>query len=213
AVAGLLQAEADLAAADARLDDTRLVARAPGVVLSRSVEVGEVAQPARPLLVIAADAPTELAFSADEANLGLLRIGQRAKASPDAYPDVVCDGEVDYVAPSIDAARGSVEVRLAVHDPPAVLKPDMTVSVDVTVASKPRALTVPSAAVQGMSTRAPWVWVIERGRLARRDVALGLRGEGSVEIASGLRDGEIVALAEGRRLAPGERVRARREGR
>lgn len=210
ALTALLQAEAQLAAAQARLQQTRIVALQAGEVLTRSVEPGDVVQPSRTLLVLAADAGDELVFQADERNLAWIALGQRAKASADAYPQQVFDAEVSYIAPSIDPQRGSVEVRLTVPSPPALLKPDMTVSIDLTVAAKPSALTVASDAVRGAATQSPHVFVVEAGRVARREVQLGIRGDGATEIAGGVAAGTEVIVPDGQRLAPGMRVRTER---
>ena len=56
---------------------------------------------------------------------------------------------------------GSIEVRLRVPSPPAFLKPDMTVSVDLTVAARKGVVAVPRDAVRGAATAAPWVPVVE----------------------------------------------------
>ena len=174
-----------------RLAQTRLVALQNGVVLTRSVEPGDVVQPSRTLLVMAADGDTQLVFQPDERNLAFIALGQKARASADAFPQQVFDAEVSYIAPSIDPQRGSVEVRLRVREPPPFLKPDMTVSVDLTVAAKTHALTLASDAVRGAATPSPWVFAVEGGRVVRKDVKLGIRGEGATEIVSGLDEGAL----------------------
>jgi HlyD family secretion protein len=80
----------------------------------------------------------------------------------------------------------------------------------MTVASKPKVITVPSEAVRGAATPAPWVFLVEEGRVARRAVTLGIRGDGRTEITSGLDDGAEAVLSTDRPLAPGQRVRPRR---
>lgn len=210
ALTAQLQAEAQLAGARVRLAQTRIVARSGGEVLTRAVEPGDVVQPSRTLLTLAADAQDELVFQADERNLAWIALGQPARASADAYPQAVFDATVSYIAPSIDPARGSVEVRLAVPTPPPHLKPDMTVSIDLTVATRPATLTVRSEAVQGAATPTPYVLAVEGGRVVRKDVELGIRGLGSMEILAGLAEGAEVIIPDGRRLAPGARVRTER---
>ena len=210
ALTALLQAQAQLAGANVRLAQTRIVALQDGVVLTRSVEPGDVVQPSRTLLVVAAGGSTQLVFQADERNLAAMKLGQRARASADAFPDQVFDAVVSYVAPSIDPQRGSVEVRLVADRAPSVLMPDMTVSIDITVATKPDALAVPSEAVHAAASPAPWVLAVEEGRIVRRDVRLGIRGDGATEIAAGLADGAEVVLPDGPPPAPGERVRPSR---
>ena len=86
----------------------------------------------------------------------------------------------------------------------------MTVSVDLTVASKTRVLTVATDAVRGAATPTPWVLAVAGGRLARRNVTLGIRGEGHTEIISGLDEGAEVVLTSDATLVDGQRVRARR---
>ena len=208
ALTALLQAQAQLTGATVRLAQTRIKALQDGVVLSRAVEPGDVVQPARTLLVMAVDSELQIVFQPDERNLANMKIGQRARTSADAFPQDVFDAEVSYIAPSVDPERGSIEVRLRVPQAPAKWKPDMTVSVDLTVASKAGALTVPSGTVRGASAVQPRVLVVQDGRVAQRDVTLGLRGDGSTEITSGLEEGAEVIVPDGTLLAIGQRVRA-----
>ena len=209
ALTALLEAQARLAGAEARLAQARLVAPGPGVVLSRAVEAGDVVQPGQTLLVLAIDGDSELVFDADERNIPFIKLGQSATAAADAYPQQPFGAAVSFIAPSIDPQRGSIEVRLVVAKPaPPFLKPDMTVSIDLTVAAKPSVLLLPSTAVRGAATRSPWVMAVLSGRLQRRPVTLGIAGEGSVEIASGLGEGTDVVIPDGRPLREGRRVRA-----
>lgn len=204
----LLQAQAQLKGAEVRLAQTRSVAMRDGVVLTRDVEPGDVVQPARTLLVLAADGDVELVIQPDERHLAVLAKGQRARASADAFPQDVFDAAVSSLAPSVDPARGTVEVRLRVPAPPSFLRPDMTVSVDLTVAAKKGALVLPSEAVRGLASPRPFVLAVEGGQAVRREVRLGLRGSGSLEILEGLSPGAEVILPDGQAVQPGQRVRA-----
>jgi HlyD family secretion protein len=213
ALSALRESEAQLAAAQTRLTQTRILAPQDGVVLARAVEPGDTAQPGVTLIHLAGDGETQLVIEPDERNLAWIRPDQAARASADAFPQHLFDARVCYIAPAIDPRRGSVEVRLCVPQPPAFLKPDMTVSVDLTVASKRQVITVPSDAVRDASTAAPWVYVVNAGRLVRQDVDVGIRGEGETEIQSGLTEGDAVVLTGERRLDAGQRVRTRQEAR
>jgi HlyD family secretion protein len=210
ALAAQLQAEAQLAAAKVRLSQTRILAPLDGTVLLREVEPGDVVQPSRTLLVFAADADVQLVFHPDERNLAAIRLGQIALAAADAYPQDVFEATVSYIAPSVDPQRGSIEVRLAVAKPPPFLKPDMTVSIDLAVARKQDVLVVESEVVRDAATVQPYVLAVEDGRVARRQVRLGIRGDGAIEIVSGLAEGAELIVPDGRRLAPGARVRVER---
>ena len=104
---------------------------------------------------VAGDGATEIVIEPDERNLAWLRVDQSGKASADAYPDQVFDARITYIAPAVDRQRGSIEVRLAVPEPPATLRPDMTVSVDLTVASANNVFTLPSDSIRDAATAAP----------------------------------------------------------
>jgi HlyD family secretion protein len=211
ALTALLQAQAQRSGARARLEQTRTIALQSGTVLSRHVEPGDVVQPSRTLLEIAADGEVELVFDPDERNLAWIRLGQLARAAADAFPREAFDAQVSYIAPSIDPQRGSVEVRLAVARPPAFLLPDMTVSIELTIAAKSSVLTVPSTVVRGAATAKPWVQLVDDGRVVRRDIVLGIRGDGTSEVVDGLAAGMEVVVPEGRPLAAGARVRTERD--
>lgn len=206
AAAALRQAQAAEAVARARLADKEIRAPADGRVLVRDVEAGDVVQAGKTVLVVAEDGPARLTIRPDERHLAVLAEGQQAEAVADAFPGETFRAVVAYVAPAVDPARGVVEVRLAVPDPPAFLRPDMTVSVNVTVGRKHDALLVPDEAVRDAAT-APWVLRIEAGHASRRAVTLGARGEGMIEVVEGLAPGDAVALPSGSALAAGARVR------
>lgn len=211
AVAGVDQARAQLVAARARLGQRRIVAPVAGVILTRSVELGQVIAPGAALFTLAASGPSHLVFETDERNLGLVAVGQSARAATAAYPREAFDAVVDRVAPSIDAQRGTVQVRLSMPAPPATLRPDMTVSVDVRVGRADAALVIPATAVRQATSLAPWVWIVRAGRAARRDVRLGIRGDDLVEVREGLAEGELVLVPGERVLVVGDKVRPRVE--
>ena len=112
------------------------------------------------------------------------------------------------MAPTVDAQRGSVEVKFALVDaPPAYLRQDMTLSIEVETARRPRTLALPVAALAGSTDAAKaTVRVVVGGRIEARSVQLGLRTLDAVEVTSGLTEGDLVALDA--TLAPGRKVRA-----
>lgn len=207
AIAALEQANAALQAARARLAYTRIVAPAAGTLIARHVEHGDVVQPGKALMVLAPAGETQIVVQIDERNIARLRLGQPALASADAYPEKRFAAEVGYINPGVDAQRGTVEVKLRVPEPPAYLRQDMTVSVDIEVARNPGALALPAEGVREATGASPWVLLVSGGRAVRRNVELGLRGTGWIEIRSGLAPGDRVVPA-GAPVQPGSRLRA-----
>lgn len=192
ALAAQAQALASVAAADVRVAQTRLTAPVDGVVLARHVELGDVVSAGKVLLVIAQAGATELSVFPDEKNLAWLALGQKARASADAYPEQRFDAAVSYIAPAVDPQRGTVEVRLGVASPPAYLLPDMTVSVNIEVAKKASVLFAPPESLRDVEASHARAFVLQDGRVQARTLALGVRGESAVEVVSGLSEGELL---------------------
>ncbi len=199
------EAQAALQIVNAKLEQTSIVAPADARIIARSVEVGDVAQPGKKLLTLAMTGETRLIAQIDEKNLGLVREGMRATGSADAFPDNKFDAELIYLAPSVDVTRGTVESRLRVAKPPAFLRDDMTVSVEVMVAQKQNALTIPGVALREAGDR-KYVVVARSGAAQEVDVKLGIRSLQRVEIVSGLSAGDQVVIDE--RIRAGQRIRA-----
>lgn len=208
AQARVTQAQAALESAQARLALLTLTAPVDAVVLTRDVEPGDVAQAGKVLLTLAESGETRIYATVDEKNLRHLNNGATAQAVADAYPGRPFGAELYYIAPGVDALRGTVEVRLRVPEPPAFLRPDMTVSVEMIVGRRDDALVLPADAVREADGPAPWVLLADEGRARRQPVALGLRGVGLIEIAGGLTEGAQAILPTAP-VIDGDRVRAR----
>jgi HlyD family secretion protein len=207
ATTALAQAQANLQAARARLAYTTIAAPRDGTLIARDVERGDVVQPGKVLMVLSPEGETQLVVQIDERNLSRLRLGQPALASADAYPNERFKAEVVYVNPGVNAQRGTVEVKLRVADPPAYLRQDMTVSVDIEVERHPGALAVRADAVRDLGGAKPWVLRVNGGRALRQNVTLGLRGEGWAEVRDGLKEGDLVVPADNTAIKPGRHVR------
>jgi HlyD family secretion protein len=203
----LREAEAQVTVAEAKLAATLIRAPSNGVLIARSVESGDVAQAGKELLVLAPAGETQLVVNIDERNLGKLALGQKALASADAFPGDTFAADLFYVNPGIDAVRGAVQVKLRVPDPPAYLRQDMTVSVDIEVARRNDVLIAPADALHDAATREPWVLTVHGGRTAKQPVTLGLRGDSAVEIVSGLTAGDVMVPATNVRVREGQHVR------
>ncbi len=201
------EAEAALAVAQAKLDATLIRAPANGVLISRSVEPGDVAQAGKELMVLAPVGETQIVVNIDEKHLGKLALGQHALASADAFPADSFAAELFYLNPGIDPVRGAVQVKLRVPTPPAYLRQDMTVSVDIEVARRTGVLAVPGDAVHDAATTHPWVLVVRDGHTVRQAVEIGMRGDAALEILSGVSLGESLVPITNAVVVAGQRVR------
>jgi HlyD family secretion protein len=207
AVSALKQAQANEQVARAKLHNTVITATSAGILISRSVEQGNVVMAGKILMLLSPGGKTQLVVNIDEKNMRYLNLGQRALVAADAYPAQRFDAVLSYINPAVDATRGSVEVKLDVAAPPDFLRQDMTVSVDIEVARRADALTLALAAIRDGAGTEPWVMVIDNGHAQRRPVKLGVRGDSRVEILEGLREGDQVLPATGVAINEGKRVR------
>src|SRR5690606_7836103 len=150
---------------------------------------------------------TEIRVPLDERNLPRLALQQNAVVVADAYPNQPFPAQVNFIAPSIDPQRGTVEVRLAVEPVPDFLRQDMTVSVNIETGRRERALAVPNDALAAVQGDQAQLLVLRNSKVQRQRVTLGLRGLAMSEVLDGLSAGDRV-LADGTApLAEGARVR------
>lgn len=212
----LVQAQAQLGvarsavlAARSRLAQVKVRAPADATVLSRTVEPGQIVQPGRALMSLALVGPTQLSAQVDERFLDQLRVGQPASVVADAFSSQRFSARVLSIAPAVDPQRGAVEVKFELlQTPPAFLREDMTLSVEVETARREQALALPIAALRSPTSDASaTVRVLEDGRVQNRVVRLGLRTMEAVEVLQGLQAGDAVLLS-GKQQA-GDRVRAK----
>lgn len=203
----LKQARANERVARAKLDSTVIKALADGILISRSVEQGNVVLAGKLLMLLSPVGKTQLVVQIDEKNMRFLKLGEQAMVVADAYPDKRFNAELSYINPAVDATRGSVEMKLDVNHPPEYLRQDMTVSVDIEVGRRPDALSLSIAAIHDAAGTEPWVMLVENGRALRRPVKLGMRGDAKVEILEGLREGDLVLPATGVAVKEGKRIR------
>ena len=200
------EAGASAKAASARARYTVVRAAIDGTLIGRNVEVGDVVQAGKVLMTLSPAGSTQLIVEIDEKNLRLLALGQNALVAADAYPQQRFAAQLVYINPGVNAQTGAVNVKFDVAKPPAVLRQDMTVSVDTEVARRPNALLVPVSAVHDVEGAAPWVLIEKNGHLARRPLHLGLRNGGFAEVIEGLNEGDLLLPATVT-LTAGARVR------
>lgn len=143
----------------------------------------------------------------DEKNLPYLTVGETAVASADTFPDVQCSAELYSLAPSVDAERGTVEAWFRVLNPPAHLRADLTLTVEVRTAHKAQALVVPSTAVRATANGTPTLLTVQDGKAVSQPVTLGMQSRGKVEIIQGVQAGTLAVLNAA--ITPGARVRPR----
>ena len=201
----LQAAQAAAERARAQRDYNQLVAPADGIVLRRDGEPGQFVAAGQTVLTLACCAPLRVSAEVDEEDIPRVVVGQKATLRTDALPGRLFDGEVAEIAPKGDPVSRSYRVRIRLADAPAVdagpLRTGMTMDANLIVSRRENALLVPSRALKGNA-----VWVLEQGRVQRREVKKGVSGAERSEIVSGLVEGESVVLSPADTLREGRRA-------
>ncbi len=191
--AQLEQAEAALAFAQFQLRDATLTAPFAGTITRRMVEPGEAVSPAVPAFLLAQldDVYAELAVP--ERQRPGLRVDQPVAITIDALPGIQFAGKIAEIQPAATISSRSFTVKVRVANLQRVLRPGMFARGTITVAVRPDVLQVPGGAVLITAAKSI-VFVVQDGKAVRREVTLGERQNGLVEITSGLSvDEQVVA--------------------
>ncbi len=186
-------AKARLAAIQSRINQKRIVAPFDGVVGIRNISVGALAQPGMLLTTIDDDRQMKLDFSVPEVFLSSLKIGLSVEAKASAFPKQVFKGTVTSVNSRIDPITRSVMVRALLDNKDKTLKAGMLMRVQLN--KNPRqTLIVPEEALVTMGSVNAVMLVVqgEPLKVKRQVVELGARRKGSVEILTGLKEGQQV---------------------
>ena len=196
---------ARVAAARSHVDDT--VVRAPfsGRVGLRRVSVGSLVNPGTTITTLDDLSVIKVDFSVPENFLAGLREGLKVTTSAAAFPGRAFTGTVTGVDSRIDPVSRSLIVRAAVPNPDLSLKPGMFLNVTL-ARDEHDAVMVPEGALVPEQSR-QFLFVIEAGRATRREVRIGGRQPGRVEIVSGLKAGEQVIVEGTQKVREGAEVR------
>lgn len=207
AQARLRQAEAEIQGLEARLRNYQLRAPFAGVVGFRDISAGSLVTPGTELVTLDKVDVLKLDFSVPEVFLALLEPGLMLSARSGAFPDRPFEGVVQSLGSRIDPVSRSVSVRARLDNPDYRLRPGMLM--EVVVQRSPRdAVVVPESALIPSGDR-QHVLVIDEAddnRLERREVRVGERRTGQVEILSGIEEEELLVAHGVQRVQEGDRV-------
>ena len=200
AKAQIAQAEAALKFAETNLQYTRIISPVDGVVISRSVDVGQTVAASfqTPTLFTIAQDLTKMQVdtNVDEADIGNVKVGQDVDFTVDAYPEIIFKGAVWQVrnAPIIVQNVVTYDVVIKVENPELKLKPGMTANVSIITSFKKDILKIPNAALRFMppekekitiDNKGMGIWIIQKGEPKRIPIVTGISDGNYTEVTSG----------------------------
>jgi membrane fusion protein (multidrug efflux system) len=196
--------EARVAAAKAQLSDTYIRAPFDGGVGMRRISLGALISPGTVITTLDDVSSIKVDFAVPEAHVGQLRVGQNVQARTNAYPGRKFTGRVVSIDSRVDATTRAVTVRAMVANNSAALKPGMFLTVELAQDHRP-GVSIPEEAVIPEQAR-QFVYVIDGKVVRKREVTLGRREPGFVEIVNGLSVGDHVVVEGTLKLREGTPV-------
>ncbi|NUO08022.1 MAG: efflux RND transporter periplasmic adaptor subunit [Candidatus Brocadia sp.] len=223
AEAQVLQAKAALEIAKTDLEHTVIVSPLNGIVISRNVDVGQtvVSSFQTPILFnIAEDLEhMQVNTNVDEADIGMVKTGQDAKFTVDAFPEDIFEGKVVEIrmAPVIFQNVVTYDTIINVDNTSLKLKPGMTANTSILTARAENVLRIPNAALRYTPLEilrnetdkkafidrkfarktSSHIWVLENGKLKQIAVILGIGDDSFTEILEGdIKEGQEVVIGE-----------------
>ena len=173
-----------------------LKAPADGVVLEKTAIQGMQFVAGAALYRIADLSTLWLIVDVFEQDLNLVRPGQDAQITVNAFPGEEFHGKVAFIYPTLNAQTRTAQVRIELPNPQGRLRPAMYASVVLAAGSgaKP-VLTVPASAVLHSGIQQAVLVELGKGRYQPREIRLGLRGDDHVQVLEGLSEGERVVTS------------------
>lgn len=193
--------EAQVQAARARLDNSFIRAPFAGSLGLRRVSVGDLVGPDTVITTLDDTRNIRLEFTVPEGFLAEMRTGMQIAASSVVYPGQPFTGSVVSLDSRVDPVTRSVTVIARIPNPDRMLKPGMFLTVELERARR-QVLMVPEEALSPRQGK-QYVYLVQDGRAVEREVQIGARSPGLVEVRTGLNAGDVIVTEGIQRLRDG----------
>ena len=202
-------AQAQLGATRAQIGQLSVIAPTSGLVLARSVEVGQIVGPGSGALFrLAEGGQMEMQAQLSQQDLAFVHAGMPAQVTP-VGSDRAISGSVWQVSPVIDPQSRLGQVRITVPYA-ATIRPGGFAEARITAGSTTAPLLPQSAVLS--DAKGNYVYVINgKNEVERRSITIGTVSDDGVSIAQGLNGNEAVVLSAGPFLNPGQKVSPKRQ--
>ena len=203
--ASIQASEATMKLAGRQLRDTQIRAPFDGFVQKRLVNMGELVKTQMPVMAIVRLDPLKVTAEIPEKMAPWIHAGQDVDLKVDAYQDRTFTGKVSRISPAVNTSTRAFPFEALVPNKDAVLKPGTFTRVHIESGKVDAVLTVPYAALQyryGVNR----VFVVTGDKLAIRELSVGERVGDRIEVMSGVKAGERVAITDVDSLSDGVAV-------
>lgn len=201
--AGFGVAEAVFNLLKQELEDTVIKAPFDGVTSDRLVSPGQLLSVGQAVTRLVRMDPLEVEFNLSERQAAVVKAGQKIVMRTAAATIAPVEGEVFFVDPVVDPLSRTVLVKARVANPEFQLKPGMYGSIELILSVRDDALVIPESAVRYRGDQAYVVTVNAETRAEFRNVTVGQRMPGKVEIIEGLTTDDRVVVEGFQKMGPG----------
>ncbi|MEM1402539.1 MAG: efflux RND transporter periplasmic adaptor subunit [Pseudomonadota bacterium] len=203
-------AEAVLQALRSRIADRVIKAPFDGVIGFRQISVGALLTPGTVIAQLDAIDPLKLDFTLPEHFFSQVAIGDSIWARSTAWPAEIFEGGATLIGTRIDPVTRAFPVRGLLDNPDGRLRPGMLMAVEVSL-GRSDGIVVPESALLQTGAQSS-VYLVDESNTARRvSVTIGRRAPGTIEILSGVQEGDRVVTSGQLTLRPGVAVRQAEE--
>ncbi len=166
-----------------------------GLVLERNVVEGMRAQPGEVLFRVADPTVVWATIDVAERDLGALAVGQPAVIKARGFPGREFGGKISVIYPQVNKETRTGRVRVELANPDIALLPDMYVDAEINTGNPEPVVTIPDSSVLDTGTKQAVFIDRGEGRFEPREVKIGHRGDGYVEVTDGVTEGEAVVVS------------------
>ena len=197
--------QARVTTAESRLADTVIRAPFDGRTGLRRVSVGSLVSPGAMITTLDDLRVIKLDFSVPEGFIAVLVEGLPVSARSVAFPGREFTGKVVSIDSRVDPTSRSVIARAELPNPESLLKPGMFLTVRLREKRAPVVMISEQALVPEEGRQ--YVYVVVEGRAQKREITIGRRSPGKVEVVTGLTPGETVVVEGTQKVRDGGPVR------
>jgi HlyD family secretion protein len=198
-------AQANLDAAKLNLEKALITAPFDAVIADITIAEGKEVSTmtlANPAISLVDTSEIEMTGVIDEIDIAMVKLGQEADVILDALPDKELKGKVTFISQigTVEAGVVGYDTTVTLENPDEELRDGMSATAEIILERRDDTLLLPNRAIRG-SLENPVVVVVTDGQVEERQVTLGLSDGIDIEVLSGLKEGETVAITPVKRIA------------
>jgi RND family efflux transporter MFP subunit len=203
--ASIQASEASMKLADRQLRDTEIRSPFDGIVEKRLVNLGELVKTQMPVMQVVRVDPLKVIAEIPEKMAPWISTGQSVQLLVDAYPDKMFTGKMSRISPAVNAATRAFPFEALVPNAETLLKPGTFARVHIESGKLDDVMTISFTSLQyryGVNR----AFVVDGDKLTARELKVGDRLGDRIEILSGVKSGDQIAVTDVDKLADGQKV-------